>query len=207
MSHRHTPLQISTILYRFYIIVPLCYNNAIMTTNKTTPRQSNEEPSYSKVCAACDEMKPIEKFWKQSASKDGHMIYCSICADAKNREWRKKNRIQAQAIQRAYYARKKGLEKLDIRSYKVKFNYLGIDQDQYDALLKRQHYKCAICKATSPRKHGLKHFIGDYSPLDGSLRGLLCAPCDIIMDMAGEDAKLLRRASSYLQRHDPAGQP
>ena len=176
--------------------------------DRKIPYSTPDSPDNQiKVCTACKTAKPFDQFWKQTTSKDGKMAYCKICTARKVKEWRENNHSQAKAYQRAYYARKKAEEGLEVEPYGPRPDISGVDSGQYEALLKRQHHKCAICKATTPRKHGLKRFIGDYSPLDGSLRGLLCAPCDIIMDMAGEDAKLLRRASSYLQRAEHSAQP
>jgi hypothetical protein len=63
---------------------------------------------------------------------------------------------------------------------------------QYQQRLVAQDGKCAICKAEPIRLH----FDHDHS--DGTLRGLLCSPCNCAIGMLRDSPSLCETAAAYL---------
>ena len=41
-----------------------------------------------KTCTLCGNSKPIDEFGKLAASKDGHLMFCKVCNQARNKDYR-----------------------------------------------------------------------------------------------------------------------
>ena len=72
----------------------------------------------------------------------------------------------------------------------------GITRRVYEAILKGQEYKCAICE---------KH-VDECGPLvmehdheTDVLRGACCGPCNAVLGFAKEDPEILRKAIKFLE--------
>jgi len=59
----------------------------------------------SKRCSACKRTKPLDAFWRRSASPDGRDRWCSDCRGTYFREWCAANRDAYNSRQRTYYRR------------------------------------------------------------------------------------------------------
>jgi hypothetical protein len=77
----------------------------------------------------------------------------------------------------------------------------GITAEEYDALLVKQEYKCAICQLseTATRRGELKQLAVDHCHDTGRIRGLLCQRCNVGLGQFQDDAELLRAAISYME--------
>ena len=83
------------------------------------------------------------------------------------------------------------------RQDNLKYRY-GIDQEEYDALLKEQGYKCKICDA----KHtGHKPLCVDHCHNSTRVRGLLCKKCNTSLGLLREDPKIMVNAILYLDAY------
>ena len=69
----------------------------------------------------------------------------------------------------------------------------GISAAEYDALLAKQGGVCAIC-----RKHSKRRLCVDHCHLTGTVRGLLCASCNLGLGSLKEDQASLVAALAYL---------
>lgn len=69
----------------------------------------------------------------------------------------------------------------------------GIDDEQYQSLLKTQNGQCAICQSTH-------RIVLDHDHKTGKVRAFLCDDCNVILGRAKDDAKRLRAAADYLDR-------
>jgi hypothetical protein len=72
-------------------------------------------------------------------------------------------------------------------------NY-GISIEQYNKMHATQKGKCLICLREE------KLFV-DHCHGSGTVRGLLCSPCNLLLGMCNEDPRILGMAVSYLKSH------
>ena len=87
------------------MVVLSLYELFIVGGNKMTITQEKT----NKYCAKCDQVKPLEEYYKNKARKDGVAVYCKICEaarrkaylttekgrlanNAQSRKWQKKNK-------------------------------------------------------------------------------------------------------------------
>jgi hypothetical protein len=69
----------------------------------------------------------------------------------------------------------------------------GLTLDDIAALVEAQGGSCAICE-TRPAVHV------DHDHLSGSVRGVLCFPCNVALGHLKDDPLLFRKAIDYLER-------
>lgn len=74
----------------------------------------------------------------------------------------------------------------------------GIGPEQYAELLAKQGGKCAICGTTDPGR-GREYLCVDHDHSSGTVRGLLCSPCNYALGQFKDDPDLLRAALEYLR--------
>jgi Recombination endonuclease VII len=74
-------------------------------------------------------------------------------------------------------------------------NLYGVTEEFIQNELKRQNYSCALCG-----EYMDKPYI-DHDHKLGKFRGLIHFKCNILLGHAGDNAGLLKKASSYLLRH------
>jgi len=86
--------------------------------------------------------------------------------------------------------------RLQRRGYRLKATY-GIDNQDYEVLLKAQGGKCAICGGRRPYYLHVDH---DHSVRSKrrSVRGLLCKRCNNLLARVRDDVALLGKAAEYL---------
>ena len=98
-------------------------------------------------------------------------------------------------------------ENWKLRSTQSRLRKYGMTQGQYEALLKEQEYKCAIChteleyntakaKLKSPRSAHVDHLH------DGTknFRGVLCAMCNRALGLFQDSVETLSNAIQYLNK-------
>lgn len=84
------------------------------------------------------------------------------------------------------------------RHYHLVSDY-GITLDDYNAVLKKQRGRCAICGSKDPR--GRASFAVDHDHNTGTIRGLLCIPCNLGIGNLNDDPKVLQKAARYIKFH------
>ena len=83
------------------------------------------------------------------------------------------------------------------REDNLKYRY-GIDQEEYDAILKSQGNRCKICDT----KHtGHKPLCVDHCHNSTRVRGLLCKKCNTSLGLLREDPKIMVNAILYLDAY------
>ena len=75
----------------------------------------------------------------------------------------------------------------------------GISAADYDNLLVKQNYACALC--LTPQIQLLIKLSVDHRHSDGKVRGLLCHPCNTFLGLIQDDVERLKRMIGYL--NDP----
>ncbi len=135
-----------------------------------------------KNCCSCKLTKYKTDFHKDASTFDGLYAACKACKSLRM---------------------KKKWQDADYRSEKNNYRLMrvyGIDQNQYNFLLKQQNDSCAIClKHKSEFKKALAV---DHCHSTGKIRGLLCAVCNKFLGhyerYLSQDQ--LNNFSSYLQK-------
>jgi len=130
-----------------------------------------------KLCRLCNTTKPITEFHRKTGSYSNS--YCKPCANEKTARWRESNPEKRKEYNSNW------------RPHYLKSKY-GITQSEYERIYVSQSGKCAICGD----KHELLHI--DHSHGTGSVRGLLCGPCNRGIGLLRESAEILSKAIEYL---------
>jgi len=74
--------------------------------------------------------------------------------------------------------------------------HFGIDQKEYEMILEKQDFKCAICL----KLKSSKNLDIDHCHKSGKVRGLLCRPCNMGLGYFKDSPNLLTKAADYLRR-------
>lgn len=123
----------------------------------------------------------------------------------RQRKYRKENKEKVRKAGRKYY--KENPEKYKERRlrYKgkmrdtyLKRNY-GITLIEYNLLLKKQDYKCAICGSKDPKGFSKENLSVDHNHKTGKVRGLLCQPCNMFLGLIKDDKNILSKTIKYLE--------
>lgn len=102
-----------------------------------------------------------------------------------------------------------------VRGMALKRRY-GIDLAEYDRMRRAQDYRCAICRrkeselpaAGRPPKDPDApriRLVVDHCHRTGSVRKLLCSPCNVVLGALRDDPAVLEAAKVYLSEH--TGEP
>lgn len=140
-----------------------------------------------KTCSRCKEERSLDAFWVERRRNKPKSV-CKFCAADAAREWRRNN----PTAERVRYSR----ERVAVRERHLIRKY-GVSLAQYDAMLKVQDGKCAICMAPEAEQHnGVFHV--DHCHATGQVRGLLCRGCNHIIGTVKDNPETLQRAINYL---------
>ena len=74
----------------------------------------------------------------------------------------------------------------------------GFTQKEYEAKLKEQNYKCAICGTTDS---GPMDFHADHDHKTGQKRGVLCHKCNTGLGLLKDNVEILCAAIEYLNNY------
>lgn len=92
-------------------------------------------------------------------------------------------------------------EKQRITKYRKNHHFksrYGITYDDYQVLLNKQNWVCAICGGKTQQKNGLISLNVDHDHVTGKVRGLLCFNCNTSLGKFKDDVNLLKKAINYL---------
>lgn len=93
--------------------------------------------------------------------------------------------------------RKRASDKKHRHNRDLKRKY-GIDKSIYDAILRAQGGRCALCRCLPQRG---RRFAVDHCHTTKALRGLLCDKCNTALGLMNDDVLRLVRASAYVLAH------
>lgn len=130
-----------------------------------------------RTCTTCKLEKPLVEFHRRSNRLSGKQTQCSICVNARRREYRKTNKEK-------------------IRAWNKKRNP-GWNIDRYNQHLELQNNKCAICKTDNP---GLSDWCCDHNHVTNEPRGLLCVQCNAGLGYFKDNPEYLQSAIDYLNQ-------
>lgn len=172
----------------------------------------------TKVCTKCGKKKPIDEFWNifGKGYKNNKDYYCKECRGnlSKYRNAKLNNSAKQEGTKICskckrvlsmsnFYCRRtasdgrsgicKDCQSVITKNSILKGRY-GITIGEYDQMLIKQNYKCAICG------NKLDHPYVDHNHETGEVRGLLCNSCNLMIGMAKESKDTLQAAIKYLDK-------
>lgn len=109
-----------------------------------------------------------------------------------NKEWRQNNKIRVNELARKWSQKNKD----KIRAARIKREH-NITIEEYNSLLEKQNYVCAICKCQPTRALDI-----DHNHSTGHNRGLLCNKCNKAIALFMENPAFMLEAINYLQTHN-----
>ena len=83
-----------------------------------------------------------------------------------------------------------------MRNWHLKKNY-GITKIQFDAILRKQRFACAICGSTHTGSKDDWHV--DHNHSTKEVRGLLCHHCNVGLGGFHDNVKVMKMAIKYLK--------
>src|SRR5678815_1750426 len=119
-----------------------------------------------KQCATCRETKPVTDYYVSPGGMPGWRPHCKPCHKQRRRE--------------AYL--KAGGK--DVPYEQVLKREYGITLADYNALLRRQAGRCAVCRrpeTVKSRSGQHRRLSVDHDHVTGTVRGLLCHRCNILV--------------------------
>ena len=123
------------------------------------------------------------------------MAWDKEAKNAYQRKWRQDNRAKLRATDPAQYKINRDKE-IDIA---LRYLY-GITLAERDAMLVAQDNRCAICRSEDPgNKHG---WYVDHDHTTGTVRGILCHPCNHGLGGFKDNQDNLAAAILYLQKSE-----
>lgn len=128
----------------------------------------------TKECRKCGVVKSVLEFSISKFTGDGLNSYCLVCRQQMSRAYRMK----------------KG------KKLWARLNKYGITQAEWEDILKKQAYLCAIC---STNTSGKREWSLDHDHTTGVIRGILCGRCNTMIGFAKDSPVILRAAASYLE--------
>jgi Recombination endonuclease VII len=144
-------------------------------------------------CTACREVKPLDDFYRKAASTVGRKSQCIPCYSERVNQ--RNQTPEARAGKQRAYRRQRDADPDEFRrrqrEYALRYKY-GLEWERFEAMLKRQDHRCAICGGSEPLVH-------DHDHDTGASRGLLCRRCNAGLGMFGDNLGLLEAATAYLR--------
>lgn len=131
-----------------------------------------EIASGVKYCRRCAHVQPREQFSIDRRYLDGLQRMCKSCRKRYQREHKKKLVARGTAARRV--------------------KRFGVSSEQFAEIFGRQRGLCAIC-LLSPATHL------DHDHKTGTVRGILCDPCNRGLGAFKDNVRAIRSASFYLE--------
>ena len=168
-----------------------------------------------KICNKCNNQKDYCEFTTHPSIPDGYYNQCKQCRfnDRKVRELKQFNPdFSGEKVCKRCDLSKLKSDFITNKSSKDGFNgwckacskdsiiskKYNINLKEYNLLLKKQEYKCAICKTITPGGPS-NEFVVDHCHLTEKVRGLLCNHCNTGLGKLGDTIESLERAINYLK--------
>lgn len=147
-------------------------------------------------------MLTISNFVRNKDSKDGFHSLCKSCQSKNYKEYYKKNRERILKRQKDDYHNRKDVHKERNRWSKIKMRY-GITRNDYDILFKNNNGKCHICNNEEVIVN--KPLSVDHNHKTGSVRGLLCHNCNLLLGACRDNIFILIKSIEYLLKDKRGG--
>ncbi len=158
-----------------------------------------------KTCSKCKKQKSREEFYS-SPSKDGLRGECMGCERTRARDWQRLHPESRRKSVRKWQAAHPETSRRKNREWKLRnkdkcsdmalrYGY-GITLSEYNCLLEKQGRHCAICKKGKCNTR----LVVDHRHSTGTVRGLLCHNCNLLLGHCKENSDILNSAREYLEK-------
>lgn len=151
-----------------------------------------------KTCTKCGKEKPLTEFGRHTHCKEGVETRCKECVRVRAKAWLINNPEKARAARKRYGQRHAARLSVIARNTLLKRKY-GLTTEQYDEMVRAQGGLCAICRKPPTRRR----LAVDHCHKTGTVRGLLCDPCNSSLGRLGDNQEGLLRALNYLDGSTP----
>ncbi len=145
-------------------------NGSTQATTRFLARTQKTRADGTRICYVCGiaKLRTSEFFGVDRRSKDGMRATCRECCKRSVRRWTRRTRY-------------------------------GITESEFNELLRTQDGSCAICSIVL-RVGGRRKDRAciDHDHKTGSVRGLLCHHCNVLLGHAKDSAETLAKAAKYL---------
>ncbi len=155
----------------------------------------------SKRCSKCRAVKPLDDFYRNSSSWDGHQYLCKPCANAKDAAYHLANRDRLNEKSKRNQRKKRAADP----NYTARghlWTMFRMRLEDYEAKFQEQGGVCAICGSPPGKKRLAVDHDHACCPSARScgqcIRGLLCSPCNTGAGIA-DKPDLLRRRGEYVE--------
>lgn len=144
-----------------------------------------------KRCMRCLQVLPISNYYLVQ-TRNGYNSRCKSCVAISNKEYRAIDPENTKAWDRRRHLRSS-----------LKRKGVGINLEEYNALLTSQKGLCAICQ--QPERYTfrgtLRSLAVDHCHKTNIVRELLCARCNLAIGLLEDDPELLAKCRDYLLSH------
>lgn len=187
-GYRYNCKECSQIKYKKYLKSPLALEKRRLRDkrNKQAIRDKQKlTPQLQQKCYCCGELKLILSFGKDKMTQTGISTTCKECK-------RKKLKFYTENLS----DETKEKNRLRNLRYNLKYNF-NLTLEEYELLLKKQNYKCAICKISESGGNGKRLHV-DHCHTTSKVRGLLCNNCNTSLGGFKDSKIFLKNAIEYL---------
>lgn len=162
-----------------------------------------------RICRCCQVWKDFSEFGKSKVGIAGIKANCRTCENELARQRYASGEVAARRKQqkhlydKARYERRKaegaqlGGDPVKARARMLRRNY-GLTSEAYDAMVESQANQCLICHVSGEDVRN-SHLVVDHCHATGSVRGLLCPKCNLLLGHADDTIERLERAILYLR--------
>jgi hypothetical protein len=140
------------------------------------PVQDEIKNHGTRYCGKCRRHRKVKFFGKRQNKQCGLSTWCRSC----HREYDKENSKRFKRTRKNRYY---------IRAH-------GVPLVVFEAQVKKQKRKCAVCKKQMKEPHF------DHNHATGKPRGALCHKCNVGLGHFNDSPKLLSKALKYLRRYN-----
>ena len=162
--------------------------------NSTAPGRRYRDEKHRQASLARRRHLEKERYREDSDYRRGRLQYNQEYR-AVHKEEINRERRERRATDPEYREQNRARSRERYRENHLKTKY-GISLADYEAMLRRQRGLCGICK----RKPGKRRLCVDHDHKTGQVRGLLCGRCNSGNGFYGDDPRLTRAATVYLEK-------